>query len=420
MSIRTRVQRALKSLIWGDYTTGSWYGGGYGSGFYGGTINYQNEAGDLTLNAIVMAYTGWITTNFAAAPLVVKRKQGQDLVEVQNHPLTLILSRPNEFYSGSLLWRPTLVSYYIAGNAYWLKGRNGSGRVVELSYEPHDNMRCVTRVGEFISYYQVKRGGYWIDVPREDVVHFRNGLNPLDVRYGLSPLASALREIYTDNEAARFSAAILRNMGVPGVIISSSDADYPITDPVAIKNEYLAKFTGDRRGEPLVSSTPLKIDMPAFSPSDMSIDGIRRNPEARIGALLGIHPAVVGLLAGLEHSTYSNMEEAFAAAYRNNLVPTQTVLADELDTQLLDEFGNAANETVEFDYSKVEALQESKDARVTRAVAAYNAGIVTMNEARDWLDLSPLPGADAVKTPAPALAPPLKMLVNANGHGGEG
>jgi HK97 family phage portal protein len=431
MSILTRVRAAFKSLVVGYDTTSVWYGR-YSTGFYGGDIDYTTEAGDLGLNSIVVACINFIADNFPGAPVIVTAPKGDDREPVKGHLLTQLLENPNPYYSGALLWKPTLYSYHVAGNAYWQKIRSNIGAVVALYYLPHTIVRCVSLEGEFISYYEIWDGTRWNAIPREDIVHFRNGLKVNDRRYGSGDLDSALREVFTDNEAARFSANILRNMGIPGGIISSADSDNPITDAPAIKAAFMNATTGDRRGEVIVVTTPLKYDPPTTNPKDINVDEFRRKAEERIPALLGIHPAVVGLGAGLDRSTYSNMEEAFRAAWRNNLIPTQTVLAAELTTQLLPDLGRP-NERVEFDYSDVEALQESRNDQVTRAVAAYNAGLVKRSEARQWLGLQSDPDDEQYKSsPAPVLPAPMErevepialpepvkalgMLLNGNGH----
>jgi HK97 family phage portal protein len=431
MSILTRVRAAFKSFMVSYDTTSVWYGR-YSSGFYGGDIDYNAEAGDLGLNSIVMACVNWIADNFAGAPVIVTMPKGDDREPVKGHLLTQLLENPNPYYSGALLWKPTLYSYHVAGNAYWQKIRSPIGQVRHLYYLPHTIVRCVSLEGEFISYYEIWDGVRWNAVPREDIVHFRNGLKVGDRRYGVGDLDSVLREVFTDNEAARFSANILRNMGIPGGIISSSDSDNPITDAPAIKAAFMNATTGDRRGEVIVVTTPLKYDPPTTNPKDINVDEFRKKAEERIPAVLGIHPAVPGLGAGLDRSTYSNMEEAFRAAWRNNLIPTQTVLAAELTTQLLPDLGRP-NERVEFDYSDVEALQESRNDQVTRAVAAYNAGLVKRSEARQWLGLQSDPDDEQYKSsPAPVLPAPMEldpmalpepvkalgMLLGTNGHRG--
>jgi hypothetical protein len=140
----------------------------------------------------------------------------------------------------------------------------------------------------------------------EDVIHFRFGVDPDNIRLGLSPLASVLREVFTDDEGANFTSTLLRNMGVPGLLVApSSDDAQPSDEDVKATKSYLsAMFTGDRRGEPLVMSAPTKIEQFGFSPEQLNLRELRRIPEERVSACLGVPAIVAGLGAGLDRSTY--------------------------------------------------------------------------------------------------------------------
>ena len=352
-------------------------------------IDYAREAGDSTQSAVVMACVLWMARTFPEAPIQVKRRMGAQLEVVPAHPLTALLARPNPYYSGILLWHATLTSFQVAGNAYWLKVRSRRGDVVELWYEPHYTIapEWPNDGSQFLSGYRINRGGTWYRVAVDDVVHFRYGIDPGNPRVGLSPLASAFREIFTDNEAANFSASLLRNMGVPGMLVSPALPGDTIDDPAGLKRDIIAKTTGDRRGEPMVMALPVKMERMAFSPADMAVREQRRIPEERISGLLGIPAIVAGLGAGLDRATYSNMQEARESAYESCIVPMQRLLANELDAQLLPDLGDAAAESVAFDLSQVRALQEDRDKLVARNVAGFKGGVLRRAEARRALGL---------------------------------
>jgi hypothetical protein len=59
------------------------------------------------------------------------------------------------------------------------------------------------------------------------VVHFRFGKDPRNLLRGFSPLAAVMREVYTDDQAANFTAAILKNLGIIGVIFAPERGDNP-------------------------------------------------------------------------------------------------------------------------------------------------------------------------------------------------
>jgi HK97 family phage portal protein len=375
------------------------------AGYYGGRYDYSIDAGDLVDNTAVMACMLWVCRTFPEAPLIVKALQGDgEEKEVPRHAMSQKVRRPNPYYSGMLLWQATLLSFNWNGNAYWRKIKNAAGQVLQLYYEPHWNMRPVrANANEFISKYQIWRDREWRDVAREDVVHFRYGIDPRNDMLGLSPLSSALREAYTDNEAARYAAIMFRNLGVPGMIVTPKNPDDDLTDSAPqLKAELKALTTGDNRGDPLVYSVPIDLAMPQNDPSKMDTRSNRKITEERISALLGVPAIVAGLGAGLDRSTFANMAEAREAAYEGNIIPTQAMFADELDIQLLTDFGNADTERTDWDYSKVRVLQDDENKKAEKWATLYQAGIVKRSAALADLGL-PYDDTDEVYRISPLL-----------------
>jgi HK97 family phage portal protein len=333
---------------------------------------------------------GWIARNFPEAPVRVRRLLADGKFEVvQPGPtgpgfMLRLLERPNPWYSGVLLWMATVVDIFTSGNGYWLKERNGAGRVVRLWWAPSRFIKPMPsddgRV--FIAFYDYVVDGvhYWVD-PR-DVVHFRDGLDPLNQRLGLSKLASLFREIYTDDEAANFTAVLLTNLGVPGVVLAPAQGSTGggiKTDPEKVKTAFMEKFGGDRRGEPLVLTSPTDVKVLSFNPQEMQLRELRRIPEERVSAVLGISAIVAGLGAGLDRSTFTNFGEARLAAFQESIVPLQRVAGAELEVQLLPEFADTDVETldVDFDISKASAMQAALDLIWKRAQSAATAGLLT-------------------------------------------
>jgi HK97 family phage portal protein len=412
MGLRRRAANLLlKSLgfgLGGDTASGA--GGAGGSGFFGPwplllpstRINYAVEAGDLLDNSAVMACLQWICRTFPEAPVQVRRRTKAGSEVVPDHRLTRLLRFPNAYYNGLLLWQATLISWNTDGNAYWLINRSAGGKPAELWYEPHYSCRPTWPEdgSEFISGYQVLRRGQWKTVPegRKNVIHFRNGIDPRNPRQGLAPLASALKEVFTDNEAASFTAALLRNMGIPGLVLSPADSDAQIDNPEGLKKEIMTRFGGDRRGEPLVMQGPTKVEMLGFSPAALNLEAVRNIPEERVSALLGIPAIVAGLGAGYDHATYANYQQSREAAYQNNLLPTQRLLSAQLDTSLLPDLGDETTEQVEFDTSKVQALADDQTALYARLSQGYRAGWIKRAEARTRVGLEATPADDLFYT----------------------
>lgn len=420
-----RIRAAWKGFLYGN-GAGYWLGDNSSWGYsstYGTSVDYAAEAGDLSQNAIIMACINAIMEAFPEAPLKVMKQTGNGSEAIPKHKMAQLLKKPNRFYSGRLLWQATVYSYSMDGNAYWIKVRNAAGQVIELWWEPHFSIRerWPSDGSDFISHYEVYRGGKWYRVDLEDVVHFRWGLDPQNPRRGISKLKSAFREVFTDNEAARYSATVLKNMGIPGVVISPKDQGI-INDPEHVKTLFMQKFGGDRRGEPLVLTDSVLIDILSFSPEQMSLKDLRRIPEERICALLRVPAVVAGLGAGLDHSTYNNMDEARQQMYEQNIIPTQMVLSDDLGTQLLPDFGDPETETVVFDLSQVRVLQDDQNKLYERMKVGYEAGFIKRSEARMVTGWAVTPEDDVYKAAGPAPMPmlppgePTKALTNGKVH----
>ena len=131
-----------------------------------------------------------------------------------------------------------------------------------------------------------------------DVVHFRHGINPHDLRKGLSPIHGVLREIFMDLEASNFVASLLRNMGVPGVVISPKSGATARSDDVeATKTWFQEQFGGDRRGGYCASAA---VSGAADSLVDF-FDGIPRSEVPRGGHAVCVAPVGqrVGAAVGL-------------------------------------------------------------------------------------------------------------------------
>jgi HK97 family phage portal protein len=320
-----------------------------------------------------------------------------------------LVRNPNPFYDGDALWQATAVSYAAHGNAYWLKvrGEGGEGAVRELWWVPHWQLRPRSdSQHELIGYYEYRAGGEVQRISPGDVVHFRYGIDPDDPRVGMSRLRAVLREIVTDNEASTYWAAVLRNMGIWGVVISGAEgaADFPERDVEFLRRQLASVHTGEGRGKPLVLSFPVKVDRAGLSPEELLPTEMRHVPEARICGALRLPALVVGLNVGDRVRTYANYRQARSAAYEDCLMPMGRRFAQTLESQLLPELGEPRRERVDWDYSGVAALREDLTEVYERNTVAVQGGWMKVGEARSRAGLPHDPAADVyLRRPLPSL-----------------
>jgi HK97 family phage portal protein len=350
-------------------------------------------------NSAVFACLQAIAVAVAEPPLRVYRVAPGERIEQERTPLGDLLDRPNPHMTTDVLLSYTAVSLHVEGNAYWRKLRAGNpetGNVVELWPISPSRMEPVTRngSGDFISFYRyTSASGRVEDIPTENVVHFRYGIDDDDHRVGLAPLKRLLREISSDQQATRYADRLLANLAINGLALSFDKEAAPIDQATAdqLKARIQAAYGGDNVGSAAVLSPGAKLDALGFSPEQMDLKVLHRVPEERISAVLGVPAIVAGLGAGLDRSTYSNFSEAREAFTETKLLPLWRGLAGTLQLQLVRDFTSDRAVVVDFDTDEVRALAADLGAQAARLQGLVASGILTTDEARAELGYEPLP-----------------------------
>ncbi len=348
---------------------------------------------------VVMSPIRWIQRNAAEAEPALMRISDSEKVE-GDHPILNLLNNPNPHYSGAHLLAATLFSYETDGNAYWLIESGMGGRPRALWYTPHWLIKPMwpDDGSKFISHYSYSPGGQKQRIEIDEVVHFKNGINPEEPRLGLSPLSGLLAEIWSDMEAGSFVGALLKNGGVPGMLFSpKGDANAFNKEDVEEFKKYLTtQFGGDGRGGPLVSSVDATIEQYGFDPKQMDLSSVRNVAEERVCAALGIPSAVVGFGTGMQQTAVgATMKELRKEAWQGGIIPVLGGLAAEINTKLVPFFGAGAPSIKFFyDTSNVGALEEDRESLEKRMLERVNAGVATVNEGRVAIGLEEADGQD--------------------------
>lgn len=358
-------------------------------------VDWAKESGRVYDNAVVSIAVNWLVSNWHEAPIQIGRAARDEFVPDPRHPLAVALDDPNPWYSGTELWAPTVLSMVVSGNAYWLIGSRNDG-TPQFAYLPHFE---VTPEGGgnglLVGRYRHKNAaGVETVYPPEQIVHFRHGMDPQDTRMGLSPLASLIREVATDNIAATYSAALLSNWGVPPLMLSPKEQSGMTPDQQASMRESLrAVYSRDGTGKVAVLPAPFDVHANSATPKDMDLGPLRAVPTQRILAALGLSAMALDLPS--DDKTYSNYREAVESAWEKGVIPLKTLLCQQLRRDARRWFGDPALD-VRCDWSAVRALQEDQDRLYSRLGEAYKAGILTRADARARLGLEVDEARDSV------------------------
>ena len=360
----------------------------------GTRYDYQQSVGDGHGSSAVMAVTNYIIRTFTEAPLSVRE---QDAELLDRHDFLDLWNRPNPYYTGRTLTKGMLIDYVTQGDGYAIKVRNGLRRVVQIYYAPYSTMTPEGDEQALITHYTYRPDGQPIRLEIDDVIRWQNGIDPNNVRKGLAPLKAQAREIFSDDVAANWVGSLLRNQGVPGVIISPDEDDVTGEDDdvETVKSWFRGRFGGDHRGEPLVLDTRIKVTEFGFDPQRMDLSQLRAMSESRISAAMGIPAAVVGFLAGMEQTKVgATMSELREMAFESCIIPMQHDICEALEYQVFRELDMNPNLAVVYDNSDVRVLQEDHNKLVERIDRRVQGGWMSVADAKRAVGDEPSAGDD--------------------------
>ena len=408
------VLKQVRQMIFSRYSTAqmTWGFGGQG------TIDFEREVGDGSKSNVIAACTRRLIASFKRADLqALELRQDGSEEPFPRHDLISLLRRPNPFYAGRALWGSTVRSMVIDGNAYWVKIRTRIGAPAELWWVPPHTITPKQSEKVFVTGYTYKPGDgqeYTFDV--EDVVHFRNDIDPNNMVLGISPLKTLLREVFTDEEASAYTAFLMRNRGMPGLIISPpEDADLGKDEYPIIKKYFEEQFTLSQRGKPLVAPSSMKVDQIGFNPQELNLGAIRNIPEERICSNMGVPPAVISLGTGVQQTRVgATLRELRREIWEGTLIPMMEDFSEQLGHQLLPDVDESETTVLRFNLSRIPDLQDSPKERAERWSILMSSGIATRGQGKLANDLPAGPEDDVYLIPANLIEYPAGEPFNVN------
>lgn len=386
----------VQSLVWSPSSYPD------AAGDYWNPLISTGSGSTTTWNSAVFACLALKAKAFQEAPLRIFRFQGDGTEEwMDNHPFMELLADPHPSLSQPEVnfWLSTCLD--TAGEAFLRKIRDGAGAVKQLwplspmTVTPETTEEDRRR-GVFISHYVVDDGkDSREELPVEDVIHFRNGVDDTDHRRGMSPLRRLLREVASDDEATRFLEDLLANFAVASLAVTVPPGPVLTEEQAKQIRDRLREDYGGRsrnRGHVAVVANGATLSQVGFTPQQLDLKTAHYIPESRICAVLGVPAMLVGFSVGLEHTIYNNMEQAQEHLYEQTIIPLWRQVAATYTKQLLrPDYTPDRSIRLRYDLMDVRALQEDENEKWARLSVAVEKAWITKDEARAEVGLDPLP-----------------------------
>jgi HK97 family phage portal protein len=305
---------------------------------------------------------------------------------IPQHPLTRLFRRPNKHMSQSMFWQYVSTYIDIGGNAYIHKVRNVYGQVIELRPYHSGHIVPISESGQWVDYYQYSYEGVQKELDPRDIIHIRSYyIDPLNPVLGISPVRAAGINIDTYNELMQTLYSYLRNNGVPSGVLTVQQAVNAM-QAESLKEQFQTNTTGRNRGKPIVLPSGMTYTQMGLDVSKMEAGTQFAQYETAICGIYRVHPSVAMTMAGLQSSTYSNMQTAFQEYTLLTRVPTWNMWEEQVELSFSNEFPEV---DVEFDTSNVAALQSDPDAVIYPVIAQFNGNLITVDEARQRMGYPP-------------------------------
>src|SRR5690606_5937727 len=154
----------------------------------------------------------------ALVPLHVYRREGEQRIAVERHPLEDLLDAPNPYLSRFELIEQTVGMLELTGNAYWFLAGYGRGAPSQIGLLRPDRVSIVPDPDHYVRGYLYEIDGQRIPLETVEVVHFKRR-HPANDYYGLSALEAGRVTIASDRAMAEWNRSTFgRDHGGPAGI----------------------------------------------------------------------------------------------------------------------------------------------------------------------------------------------------------
>lgn len=306
-----------------------------------------------------------------------------------DHDANQIIRRPNPDMTLREVVSHNVRSMLADGNAIMTIERM-TGPNARLEIWPRDP-REVERLlnnGRPGNYKIGKNADRYMIYPPNRIVHIRE-VNPANPLWG-QPRHQAVRdEIYLDHVVNTFNKKFFQQGAAISLMFNPSQELTDIQHQ-QIRESLNADLAGvEEHFKILVNKYPGKLESASPGNKEIGFSECYRHCREKIFSVYGLPPFRGGVM---EYANYANALAQDKDFWLNTVQPITAILEDAYNKQLIwPYFGEDVS--LKFDYSEVPAIKGEPE-ELARVHQIYiNSGVLTVDEVRGQLGLSPLPEA---------------------------
>lgn len=359
--------------------------------------------------AAVYACVYVLSSSIAQLPLHVKRKSGDKVETVKDHPAYYLLHDSPNFWQTSYKMREYGQSAVLLyGNAYLHIKRNQNGAVKSLeSLEPWKVQLLKNGSRYIYAYYDDDKT---LSISPDDMIHVK-ALGP-SIKTGKSIIQHHAETIGLGLDARKFASGFFGGNARPAGILS-------VKTPLNSNSWDNFKKMWQQAQEKLRSEENKTILLPAeldyraltVSPVDTELLSMMKLNRSEIAGIFNV-PA--HMINDLEKATFSNISEQTIQFIRYSVMPWVVNWEQELNRKIFTEAERKAGYFVKFNLAGI--MRGTAGERATFYHNAITDGWMSRNEARQLEDMNPVQGLDEmlVSVNAAQQTPSNKQTENTN------
>lgn len=360
------------------------------SGVGGFTWGWANPLSEWSKTQQLREYTRYVHTivsaiaqDVAMVELTVKDKNGK---RIEKHPIIDLLKRPNPMSSQFQFIEMHITYMKLVGESFWYltfpnQVSNKPDGIYLLRPDMVDVVIGDDEVGSVEGYVLNKSDGTKIPLDTNEIIHHKLP-NPLNPYRGMGIVEAARTYIQTEEFSSEWTKNSLYNSGRPSGIVTLKGTINK-EEFSALKKRFKQEYSGtNNAGKTMFikASDGLEYQKLGMELGEVAIKELKDMTKEDIMMMFRVSKTMLGMSNDVN---LSNAREAKIVWQENIIQPDVWRLIDQLDVDLSPRYGG-----IHLDFqSEVEADHE-------KARADFNAGLMTLNEARVYIGLSELPNGD--------------------------
>jgi HK97 family phage portal protein len=360
-------------------------------------IATYDQLGYRQLGLIFAAVT--MTAEAVASATLRVYDENNDNETVPNHPLRQLMRRPNPEMEESRFLSLVTAIATIANFCVVEKERSEAGRTVALWPLRSDWLRPILRDQAPPDWeYRIPGTVTPTILKAEDVLVFTYADRIDRSPFGIGPLEVCLREVGLLNRMTDFIKQFFDQGAIPfyGLIPDLAPGQRFNQQQVDFLQESWMRRHGglDQATRPAVMSGIKDVKRLSLDMNELAYVDLRDLSDLAIAQAFRIPASMLQIRAGLEHSdSRANAEVDEAKFYRQTITPLWRRLDGVLSINLLPEFSTKPSESLEFDKSNIQAMQDDRNEKAGWLVDGGARGVFSIHTVHRELGI-PVPDGD--------------------------